>query len=343
MRRLLNTLYILNEEVYLALDGENIVVRQGEEEKGRFPLHTLEDVICFSYKGASPALMGKCAEDGIGLAFFTPGGRFLARACGESRGNVLLRKEQYRRSDSRADSCKIARNFIAGKVYNGRWVLERATRDHALRIDVDKVKRASGLLADALPNISQCDTLDRLLGLEGESAAQYFDVLDHLILQNKEAFAFKGRSRRPPLDRFNALLSFVYTLLTHQCASALEGVGLDSYVGFMHRDRAGRRSLALDLMEELRPVLGDRLVISLINNRIVQPNHFERQKNGAVWLNPEGRKATLAAWQERKKETLMHPFLEEKISWGLVPHAQALLLARHLRGDIDAYPPFLWK
>lgn len=343
MRKLLNTLYVLNEEAYLALDGENVVVRRGDEEMGRFPLHTLEELLCFSYKGASPALMGKCAKMGIGLAFFTPNGRFLARSYGESRGNVLLRKEQYRLSDNSAASCRVARNFIAGKVYNCRWVLERATRDHALRVDVERLKRVSGLLAEMLPRIAACEDLERLMGLEGESAAQYFDALNELILQNKDDFAFSGRSRRPPLDRFNALLSFVYTLLTNQCASALEGAGLDSYVGFLHRDRAGRRSLALDLMEELRPILGDRFVLSLINNRLVQPGHFEWQENGAVLLNDEGRRAVLSAWQERKKEGLAHPFLEEKIPWGLVPHAQALLLARHLREDIDAYPPFLWK
>lgn len=343
MRKLLNTLFILSDDVYLSLDGENIVILRDESQLGRFPLHTLEDILCFSYKGGSPALMGKCAAMGIGLAFFTPRGKFLARVCGESRGNVLLRKEQYRRSDDAGQSCEIARRIVLGKVYNSRWVLERATRDHALRIDIDKVKNASKQLGNSLPMILDCDDLERLRGLEGETAACYFGVLDHLILQNKEDFAMHSRSRRPPLDRFNALLSFIYTLLAHHCAAALEGVGLDSYVGFLHRDRAGRRSLALDLMEELRSVLGDRLAITIVNNRNILPHHFEVRENGAVLLNDEGRKIVLTAWQERKKEVIKHPFLEEKIQWGLVAYVQALLLARYLRGDLDDYPPFMWK
>ncbi len=342
MKKLLNTLYVLSEDAYLSLEGENVIV-QREEDRPRFPLHTLEDILCFSYKGASPALMGKCADMNIGLSFFTPNGRFLARSCGKSHGNVLLRKEQYRSSDDRFISCRIARNFIAGKIYNSKWVLERATRDHALRIDVEHVKRASSLLHNSQALVAECETLESLLGLEGESSAVYFGALNELILQNKEAFIFNGRSRRPPLDRFNAMLSFVYTLLAHQCASALEGVGLDSYVGFLHRDRAGRTSLALDLMEELRPILGDRFVLSLINNRLIQPEYFDLQENGAVLLNDTGRKIVLSAWQERKREQLTHPYLEEKMPWGLVPHIQALLLSRYLRGDMDAYTPFLWK
>ena len=343
MRKLLNTLFVISEDAYLALEGENVVILREDEQAGRFPLHTLENILSFSYKGASPALMGKCAKDGIGLAFFTPTGRFLARTCGESQGNVLLRKEQYRRSDDLRASCRIAKQFVLGKVYNSRWVLERATRDHPLRIDVQAVKHVSDLLDRTLSDVAACDDLERLRGLEGEGAARYFGVLDQLLLQNKGEFAFAGRSRRPPLDRFNALLSFIYTLLANQCAAALEGVGLDSYVGFLHRDRAGRSSLALDLMEEFRSILGDRLALTLINNRAVRPEHFELRENGAVLLNEDGRKAVLTAWQERKREVITHPFLEEKLAWGLVPHVQALLLARYLRGDIDEYPPFLWK
>lgn len=343
MRKLLNTLFILSEDVYLSLDGENVVILRGKEELRRHPLHTLEDILCFSYSGASPALMGKCASMGIGLAFFSPRGKFLARTCGEIRGNVLLRKEQYRRSDNLERSCEIAQKFILGKVYNSKWVLERAIRDHALRIDSDRVKNASNQLSKSLQLILACNELDSLRGLEGETAARYFDVLDELILQNKEDFAMHSRTRRPPLDRFNALLSFIYTLLAHHCASALEGVGLDSYVGFLHRDRAGRRSLALDLMEELRPLLGDRLAITMVNNRKILPHHFDVRENGAVMLNDEGRKIVLTAWQDRKKESIKHPFLEENIQWGLVAYVQALLLARYLRGDIDDYPPFLWK
>lgn len=343
MRKLLNSLFIVSEDSYLSLDGENIVIRKDDEQIGRFPLHTLENILCFSYKGASPALMGKCAKDGIGLAFFSPSGRFLARTLGESRGNVLLRKEQYRRSDNQDSSCQIAKHFLLGKIYNSRSILERATRDHPLRIDIQAVRNISSELAQSLSDVTACDNLDVLRGIEGQAAAYYFGVLDQLILQNEDAFAFTGRSRRPPLDRFNALISFLYTLLANQCAWALEGVGLDSYVGFLHRDRAGRRSLSLDLMEELRPILSDRLALTMINNREIRPEHFEIHENGAVLLNDNGRKVVLSAWQERKRETLTHPFLEEKIAWGLVPHVQALLLARYLRGDIDSYPPFLWK
>ena len=343
MRKLLNSLFIVSDDVYLTLEGENIVVLKGDEKAGRFPLHTLENILCFSYKGASPALMGKCARAGIGLAFFSPSGRFLARTLGESRGNVLLRKEQYRRSDNQVASCQISKHFLLGKIYNSRGVLERATRDHPLRIDIQAVRQVSSVLAQSLNDIAVGGNLDYLRGVEGQAAAQYFSVLDQLVLQNKEDFAFKGRSRRPPLDRFNALLSFLYTLLASQCAWALEGVGLDSYVGFLHRDRAGRRSLALDLMEELRPILADRLALTMINNREIRSEHFEMQESRAVLLNDSGRKVVLAAWQERKRETLTHPFLEEKMAWGLVPHLQALLLARYLRGDTDDYPPFLWK
>ena len=287
--------------------------------------------------------MGKCARAEIGLAFFSPSGRFQAKVSGESSGNVLLRKEQYRRSEHLQSSCHMARQFLLGKVYNSRTVLERVTRDHALRVDVQAIRHVSGLLGRTLSDIQGSDDLGQLRGLEGEAAARYFSVLDHLVLQNKEAFAFKGRSRRPPLDRFNALLSFLYTLLSGQCAHALEGVGVDSYVGFLHRDRAGRKSLALDLMEELRPILADRLALTLINNREIRPEHFDMQESGAVFLSEAGRKIVLSAWQQRKKEMLTHPFLDEKLAWGLVPHIQALLLARHLRGDLDEYPPFLWK
>lgn len=343
MRKLLNTLFVLSEDSYLSLDGENILIQREGQEAARFPLHTLETILCFSYKGASPGLMGACAARNVSLCFLSPTGRFLARVSGETRGNVLLRKEQYRRSDDPSQSCYLARCFIAGKLYNCRGVLERATRDHALRVDVPALKRVSSQLASALPPVSECTDAERLLGLEGECASRYFDVFDQLILQNKQDFFFQERSRRPPLDRMNALLSFLYTLLAHDCASALEAVGLDPYVGFLHRDKPGRASLSLDLMEELRSILADRFSLTLVNNRLIHSGDFEEQENGAVLLNENGRKAVLAAWQDRKRETISHPFLEEKITWGLVPYVQALLLARHLRGDLDAYPPFLWK
>lgn len=343
MRRLLNTLFALSENAYLSLDGENVVVSQDQQETARFALHTLEGILCFSYAGASPALMGGCAERGISLAFFTPRGRFLARIAGETRGNVLLRQQQYRAADDPFASCRYARDFLLGKVYNARWVLERATRDHPQRVPVDRLKALSGQLAAALPRIQDAMTAEELRGIEGEAAQRYFDGFDSLILQQRETFAFSGRSRRPPLDPVNALLSFAYTLLARECAAALEGVGLDPYVGFLHRPRPGRTSLALDLMEELRPVCADRFVLSCINQKQLTAKHCQRQESGAVLLTDEGRRAFLTAWQQRRQQTIQHPFLGEKIPWGLVPHVQALLLARTLRGDLDCYPPFFWK
>ena len=343
MRKLLNTLFVTSEDSYLALENENVVVLNSEEKKGQFPLSILEGIVCFTYKGASPALMGACAKRGVQLCFMTPNGRFLARACGESRGNVLLRKKQYRVSDDEAQSCLIARNFIFGKVYNTRWMIERTLRDHALRVDADEMKRLSQQMAERLPAISEAADLDTLRGLEGEASARYFAAFDQMILNQKEDFHFEDRNRRPPMDRVNALLSFAYTMLANDCAAALESVSLDAYVGFLHRDRPGRASLALDLMEELRGPMADRLALTLINTRAIQARHFQRQADGAVLLNDEGRKLFLNAWQEHKRETLTHPYLKEKIYWGLVPYVQALLLARCLRGDLDGYPPLLWK
>lgn len=343
MRKLLNTLYVTSQDSYLALENENVVVWQDDERKGQYPLLMLEGIVSFSYKGVSPALMGECTQRGISLCFMTQRGRFLARVCGESRGNVLLRKQQYRVSDDENTSCQVARNFIFGKVYNSRWVLERTLRDHALRIDNDKVKKASIQLADQLDALRICNDLNSLRGMEGELSARYFSVLDDLILNQKDSFSFDGRNRRPPQDNVNAMLSFLYTVLAHDCASALESVGLDAYVGFMHRDRPGRESLALDLMEELRPVFVDRFVLTLINTREIQAKHFQRQAGGVVLMTDEGRKVILTAWQNRKKEEITHPYLKEKMPWGLVPYVQALLLARCLRGDLDGYPPFLWK
>lgn len=343
MKRLLNTLYVMREDSYLKLEGENVLVQQGEEIAARFPLHTLESIVCFTYAGATPQLMGACAERDISLSFFTPNGRFLAGAMGEERGNVLLRKRQYRLSDDEAAACLIARNMVFGKVYNSRAVIERALRDHPQRVDEPKLRAASAAMLETLPLIEQERDMDTLRGLEGKAAVCYFGVLDELILQGRDTFAFDGRTRRPPRDPVNAMLSFAYALLARDCAAALSAVGLDPYVGFMHRDRPGRQSLALDLMEELRSVRADRFVLTLINNRVMQPKHFIYKENDTCLMEDEGRKTFLRAWQERKQETLMHPFLKEQTSWGLLPHVQALLLARTLRGDYDAYPPFLWK
>lgn len=343
MRHLLNTLFVLTEDSYLALEGENVVVLREDETLGRFPLHTLQGILYFGYKGASPALMGACARNEIGLCFLSPNGRFLARVCGESRGNVLLRKKQYAVSEAPVESCRIARCMIAGKLSNARWVLERATRDHTLRVNVEKLKTVSGALADAARLAAKTERPDVLRGIEGEASARYFGVFDELILQEKGVFYFQGRSRRPPMDNVNAMLSFAYAILTNDCAAALESVGLDAYVGVLHGDRPGRVSLALDLMEELRPCFADRFVLTCINNRIMRPEHFEKQESGAATLTDTGRKVFLTAYQEKKREQITHPFLGEKLPWGLVPYVQSLLLARYLRGDLDAYPPFLWK
>ncbi|WP_028984319.1 type I-C CRISPR-associated endonuclease Cas1c [Sporolactobacillus terrae] len=343
MKRLLNTLYINQPDVYLSLDGENIVLHKAEQQLGRMPLHNLESIISFGYTGASPALMGYCAEHKIALTFMTMHGRFLARVIGKSRGNVILRKKQYRLSDSVEHSALVARNFILGKVFNHKWILERMTRDYPLRINVENFKNAALELSKLMHNIRECSDLDLLRGLEGQAAIIYFSMFDQMILQQKDDFRFISRSRRPPLDNVNAMLSFAYTLLSNDVSAALEGVGLDAYVGFMHRDRPGRASLALDVMEELRGVLADRFVITLINKRLIHGSDFVKKENGAVIMGSEARKKFLRAWQQRKQEKMTHPFLGEKISWGLVPHVQALLLARFLRNDLDEYPPLLWK
>ena len=343
MRQLLNTLFVLSEDAYLSVNGENVVISREQKEVARFPLHTLEGILCFSYAGASPALMGACVQRGVDIAFFSPRGQFLARTVGEEHGNVLLRQTQNRVSDDPYQSCRYARGFILGKVYNARWSVDRTRRDHAMRIDSGRFTAVSQQLQGLLPQITAETSLDSLRGLEGAGATAYFRVLDDMILQGKDTFFFRERSRRPPLDAFNAMLSFAYSLLAHDCASALECVGLDAYVGFLHRDRPGRESLALDLMEELRPCFADRFVLTMVNNRIIKPEDFDFRESGAVFLSDTGRKSFLHKWQERKRETITHPFLEEKLPWGLVPYVQSLLLARYLRGDLDDYPPFLWK
>ncbi len=343
MKKLLNTLYVTSENSYLSLDGENIVVFEEKTEVGRLPLHNLEGIVSFGYRGTSPALMGACAERSISLCYMTPQGKFLARVTGKTKGNVLLREQQYASSKNEEISLDIARNCIIGKVYNARWVLERSIRDHSLQIDVDKVKNASDKLKNSLKYIQSCQSKEQLRGYEGEAAAVYFGVFNELILQQKKDFIFGERNRRPPLDNVNALLSFVYTLLTNSITSALESVGLDPYVGYLHTERPGRASLSLDLIEELRAVLADRFVLSLINKKMVNGKCFIRKENGAVLMNDEARRKILTEWQNKKKETLTHPYLQEKIEWGMVPYVQAMLLARYLRGDLDGYPVFLWK
>ncbi|MFT3985213.1 MAG: type I-C CRISPR-associated endonuclease Cas1c [Lachnospiraceae bacterium] len=343
MKKLLNTLYITTPNRYLSLDGENVVILSEKEEISRIPLYNLEAIVTFGYTGVSPKMMGACAQRNISLSFMTEYGKFLARVTGEVRGNVTLRKEQYRISDSEDRSTMVARNFITGKLYNSKWVIERAIRDYALRMDVEKLKSKSGFLSTAMKALQSCENIERLRGIEGEAASIYFSVFDDMILQQKDNFYFNTRNRRPPLDNVNAMLSFAYSLLANSCASALETVGLDPYVGFLHKDRPGRISIALDLMEELRSVMADRFVLTLINKKIMDGKCFEQKENGAVILKDDARKIFLNAWQTRKQEEIRHPFLDEKIEWGMVPYVQALLLARYIRGDLDEYPPFLWK
>ena len=343
MRKLLNTLYITTPDAYLALEGENVVVKKDDENIMRVPLHNLEGIVSFGYTGASPALMGECAERGIYLSFCTAYGRFIADVRGETHGNVYLRRIQYRMADDETQCINVVKNLLIGKLHNSRWVLERATRDYADRLDVERVKRSAQLVADSIKYILSAETYETLIGVEGEAASQYFSVFDELILHNKDAFYFRERNRRPPLDNVNALLSFMYTILSHDVSSGLSSVGLDPFVGFLHKDRPGRRSLALDIMEELRAPLVDRFVLTLINTRQINGGDFEKRESGAVYCKDNARKTILAAWQTRKNEKIVHPFLNEKIEWGLVPHVQALLLARFLRGDLDEYPPFLWK
>ena len=343
MKKLLNTLYITSENSYLSLDGENIVIYEDTQELGRVPLHNLEGIVSFGYRGTSPALMGACADRNISLCYLTPQGKFLARVTGKIRGNVVLREQQYASSNNEQVSLEIAQNCILGKVYNARWVLERASRDHSMQIDVEHVKKASEMLKNSLVLIKNSTSKDELRGYEGKAASIYFEVFDELILQQKKDFIFQGRNKRPPLDKMNAMLSFVYTLLTNMVTSALECVGLDPCVGYLHTERPGRYSLALDMMEELRAVLADRFVLSLVNKRMITSKNFTQKENGAVLLDEDGRKIILTEWQNRKKETITHPFLQEKVEWGMVPYVQAMLLARFLRGDLDGYPAFLWK
>ncbi|MDD5307784.1 MAG: type I-C CRISPR-associated endonuclease Cas1c [Deltaproteobacteria bacterium] len=343
MKHLLNTLYVTTQGAYLAREGETIVVRIEHETKLRVPIHTLSGVVCFGQVSMSPPLMALCAEKAVGVSFLSTHGRFLARVEGPVSGNVLLRREQYRRADNEKHSTAVARSVVAGKIANGRTVLLRALRDHESMGGREEVERASTEMGRSIARLEPAVSLDVVRGIEGEAASLYFNVFDNLVVAQKEDFSFRGRSRRPPLDNLNALLSFVYTLLVHDVESALEGVGLDPSVGFLHRDRPGRAGLALDLMEELRPVLADRLVLSLVNRQQVRAKGFAVSETGAVSMDDDTRKEVLVSWQKRKQDEIVHPFIEEKIPLGLVPHVQALLLARHLRGDLDAYPPFFWR
>ena len=300
MRKLLNTLYVLSEDAYLSLTGETVEIRTEAGTKN-IPLHTLESIVCFSYKGASPALMGKCAEMGIALSFYDRSGRFLTAVSPETKGNVLLRRTQFRIADDAAGSTAAARGFLSGKLYNEKYVLLRAVRDHSIQVDVERLKAAAAQITACIEQLKTATDADTLRGVEGKAAAAYFGVFDELILQNKNVFSFRERSRRPPLDPINALLSLTYSVLSGECASALLSVGLDPYVGFLHTDRPGRRSLALDLMEELRSPLADRFVLTLVNNRLLTKNDFKKEENGAIFLKDAGRKIFFAHCKMKMK------------------------------------------
>lgn len=336
-----NTLYVTTQGSYLAVERENLVVRMQGEKLGRFPLHMLEGIVCFGNVTMSPFLMGRASERGIGISFLTERGRFLARVEGQVSGNVLLRREQFRRAEDPQATGLLAVPFVGGKVANSRSLLLRSLRDHPNAEGRGELREAVKALAVSLRSLQDDPSLDTTRGIEGHAARSYFQVFGHLIVAQKSDFRFERRSRRPPMDRVNAMLSFIYSILTHDAGSALQAAGLDPQVGFLHRYRPGRPGLALDLVEELRPFLADRLVITLLNRRQVQIGGFEERETGGVFMDEDTRKCVLKAYQERKQEEITHPFLNEKTTVGMLVHLQALLLARHLRGDLDAYPPFI--
>ncbi|MBL4680819.1 MAG: type I-C CRISPR-associated endonuclease Cas1 [Pseudomonadales bacterium] len=338
MKKLLNTLYITKQESYLHKERETIVIKNGKDKLGQFPAINIANILCFGQISVSPFLMGYCGEQNIGLAFYTQYGKFLARVQGKQAGNVLLRRVQYRWADDEEKSVSIARLMVAAKISNGRSVLMREMRNHGKSTALDS---AVAKLEVSLRRVQHAQSLGELMGIEGDAAATYFGVFNELL--RGSGFAFGGRVRRPPTDPINALLSYVYTLITHECSSALQGVGLDPYVGFLHQDRPGRQSLALGLLEEFRAPWADRFVLTLINRKQLKIKDFTTEASGAVRLKDDARKTLLIAWQERKQVEIMHPYLEEQVPIGLLPHCQAMLLARHIRGDTEYYPPYLVK
>jgi CRISPR-associated protein Cas1 len=343
VKKLLNTLYVTSQGSYLSKDGECVLVRTEDGEKRRFPAHVLDGIVCFGNVLCSPFLLGHCGENGLAVSFLTERGRYLAGVRGPQSGNVLLRRAQSRLADDPEASSRLARSALVGKVVNARTVLRRCLRDHGDRVDREAVGGAVAVLDDSAERLRRPVSPDEARGMEGQAANAYFAVFDNLILPEDTAFRFTGRNRRPPLDAVNCLLSFVYTLLAHDVRSALEAVGLDPQVGFLHRDRPGRPGLALDVMEEFRSFMADRLVLSLINRGEVRARGFVRKESGAVFMDDDTRKAVLTAWQKRKQDEVTHPFLKERIPLGLAFHVQAQLMARAVRGDLDGYPPYLWK
>jgi CRISPR-associated protein Cas1 len=343
MKRHLNTLFVTSQGAYISKEGETAVVKVANEIRLRVPIHTIDGIVCFGNVLCSPFLLGFCAENDVAVSFLTERGRFLARLQGPASGNVLLRREQYRRADDPGATAEITRAVLTGKLVNCRAVLQRALRDHEDKVDSRALREVSARISEYLNRLQRESSSDVMRGIEGDTAHMYFGVFEQLITSQKEDFFFRERNRRPPLDNVNCLLSFIYTLIHHDVRSALETVGLDPAVGFLHRDRPGRHGLALDLMEEFRPSLADRLVLSLINLRKVQKKGFTKRDSGAVFMSDGTRKEVLVAYQNRKQEEIMHPFLGEKVSIGMLFHIQAMLLARYLRGDIDGYPPFIWR
>lgn len=344
MKHHLNTLYVTTQGSYLSKEGECVLVRVEREDKVRIPIHTLGGVVCFGQVSCSPQLLGHCAENDVAVSFLTENGRFIAQLRGPVSGNVLLRREQYRWADNPETSARMARFMLIGKIANSRNVLLRAARDHGgderevrLRSVADRLERSLVRIQD--PDLS----LDELRGIEGDAGNLYFGVFDALITSKDEVFRFEGRNRRPPLDPVNCLLSFLYTMLVHDVRSALECVGLDPAVGYLHRDRPGRPGLALDIMEEFRAVVADRLALSMINLGQVKPKGFRKLESGAVVMDDDTRKEVIISYQKRKQEEVEHPFLKEKMSAGLLWHAQSILLARHIRGDLDGYPAYIRK
>lgn len=340
MRKLLNTLYVTSEDAYLSLDGENIVCKTDLQIKFRVPFSNIESIYCFNYKGCSPALMGKCVEYGIPLNFISPYGKLLARVIGETKGNVIVRKKQFEIFE--AMKTQMSQNTVAAKLCNTQFVLKRSLRDYP-QIDEDgKVSECIQTLKDYAEKVYTLNAPDEILGLEGLAAKKYFDVFDRMIYKNKDSFYLCGRTKRPPLDRLNAVLSYLYTICTCDYAAALEAVGLDSYVGFYHELRSGRNSLACDMVEEVRYIV-ERLVITMVNLQILKPEDFDVQVSGATLLNADGRKKVLTKWQEKKQSMIVHPYLKQKVQLGLVPYVQSNLMSKYIRGEISEYPCFLAK
>ena len=340
MRKLLNTLYVTTPDAYLSKDGLNVVVSVNQQEVFRIPSINIEGIVTFGYMGASPGLMKLCSDSGISITFLSPNGRFVSRVQGATHGNVLLRKAQYALSDDGEWSLHVARLMIAAKLQNYRNILRRYIRDYG---ECPEVETAAKILEMNKRHALHAEDKTRLMGFEGIASNAYFEVLPKLILNQKESFPFNGRNRRPPKDAVNAMLSLAYTLIANDCAAALETVGLDPYVGFLHSLRPGRTSLALDMMEEFRAYLGDRFVLSLINKRQITPKDFLYQGDNGVVLTENGRKTFITAWQNRKREAIIHPYLNEKVEIGLLPYVQAMMLARYIRKDLDDYPVFLIK